>query len=145
LISQGKLNAPWGMVQAPAGFGDFSGDLLVGNFGDGRINAYNPTTGAFHGTLSGSPGHPIEIEGLWGLAFGNGVASGSQTTLYYAAGPDDEEHGLFGKITANSAGTNPVRAELTGGNLVITGSRDDDRIEVELKQKGQKLVVEAGN
>ncbi len=143
LISQGKLNAPWGMVQAPAGFGDFSGDLLVGNFGDGRINAYNPTTGAFHGTLSSSPGHPVEIEGLWGLAFGNGVSSGSTTTLYYSAGPDEETHGLFGRITANAAGTSPVTAALDGNELIITGSRDSDLVTV-IQSRNQIVVLAGG-
>jgi len=141
LVSRGALNAPWAMVTAPASFGDFGGDLLVGNFGDGKINAYDPTSGAFQGTLSSSPGHPIVIDGLWGLAFGNGVAAGDATTLYYAAGPDDETHGLFGKITANAPGTSPVTAVLTDGNLVITGSRDNDHIMIKLDKKEQQVVV----
>jgi Ca2+-binding RTX toxin-like protein len=132
------------MVIAPNGFGDFSGDLLVGNFGDGKIHAYDPTTGDLLGTLSESPGHPIVIDGLWGLAFGNGVTAGDKTTLYYAAGPDDEAHGLFGKITANPAGTNPVQATLTNGNLLITGSRNNDHVEVSLRNDGQQIVVRAG-
>ena len=123
---------------APAGFGDFGGDLLVGNSGDGRINAYDPATGAFQGTLRQSPGRPIEIDGLRGLAFGNGVSAGDATTLYYAAGPDDETHGLFGKITANAAGTNPVQATLTDGNLVITGSRNDDHIRGEAAARSRR-------
>ena len=145
LISQGQLNAPWAMVQAPAGFGDFSGALLVGNFGDGRINAYNPATGGLLGTLSQSPGKPLKIDGLWGLAFGNGTAAGSTTTLYYAAGPDDETHGLFGKITANPAGTSPVTATLTGGTLLIMGSPASDHVEVKLNKKSQQIIVQAGN
>jgi uncharacterized protein (TIGR03118 family) len=145
LISQGKLNAPWALIKAPADFGDFSGDLLVGNFGDGRINAYDVATGAFQGTLSQSPGHPLEIEGLWGLAIGNGIAAGDTNTIYYAAGPDDETHGLFGKITANPAGTNPVQVDLDGGVLTITGSRNDDHIEVKLKKKSDEIVVQAGH
>ena len=145
LVSQGKLNAPWGMVVAPQGFGEFSGDLLVGNFGDGRINAYDPATGAYLGTLGQTPNHPLEIDGLWGLAFGNGKTAGDATTLYYAAGPDDETHGLFGRITANPVDTNPVRATLTDGNLVITGSRDDDRIEVQPDDTQQNILVVAGD
>jgi uncharacterized protein (TIGR03118 family) len=141
LVSRGRLNAPWAMVVAPSGFGEFSGDLLVGNFGDGRINAYDLATGAFRGTLSESPGHPLEIERLWGLAFGNGVTAGSATTLYYAAGPDDETHGLFGKITANPAGTSPVQAALTAGTLIITGSRNDDVVEVRVPPGSQQLLV----
>jgi len=141
LVSRGRLNAPWAMVVAPPDFGDFSNDLLVGNFGDGRLNAYDPTTGAFRGTLGQSPGHPIEIDGLWGLVFGNGVTAGSAATLYYAAGPEDETHGLFGKITANPAGTSPVQATLTTGTLVITGSRNDDHVEVQVEQDTQQVDV----
>jgi uncharacterized protein (TIGR03118 family) len=128
LVSQGKLNAPWGMALAPSNFGDFSNDLLVGNFGDGRINAYNPTSGAFLGTLSSSPGHPLATEGLWGLAFGNGTTAGDPNTLYFAAGPGDESHGLIGKITANAAGTSPVSATLQDGVLTVLGSRGGDQI-----------------
>jgi uncharacterized protein (TIGR03118 family) len=102
LIEHGQLNAPWGLVLAPAaGFGRFSGDLLVGNFGDGRINAYNPTTGEFLGRLRHEDGSPIEIDGLWALRFGNGVI-GDPTTLLFIAGIDDEAHGLFGAIQAAS-------------------------------------------
>jgi uncharacterized protein (TIGR03118 family) len=144
LVSGDRLNSPWGMVQAPASFGDFSNALLVGNFGDGRIFAYDPTTGARLGTLRESPGHPLVIDGLWGLAFGNGVAAGDATSLYYAAGPADETHGLFGKITANAAGTNPVTAILTGGDLTITGSRGDDHVQVSINPLGTMLVVRAG-
>jgi uncharacterized protein (TIGR03118 family) len=98
LVRRGQLNAPWGLVRAPAsGFGRFSGALLVGNFGDGRINAYDPTTGAFLGRLRHEDGSPIEIEGLWALRFGNGV-TGNPTTLLFTAGIDDEAHGLFGAI-----------------------------------------------
>jgi uncharacterized protein (TIGR03118 family) len=101
LIQHGQLNAPWGLVLAPAGFGRFSGALLVGNFGDGRINAYNPATGEFLGRLRHEDGSPIEIEGLWALRFGNGV-TGNPTTLLFTAGIDDEAHGLFGAIEAAS-------------------------------------------
>jgi uncharacterized protein (TIGR03118 family) len=101
LIRRGQLNAPWGLVLAPAGFGRFSGALLVGNFGDGRINAYDPRTGAFGGRLRHEDGSPIQIEGLWALRFGNGV-TGDPTTLLFTAGIDDEAHGLFGAIQAAS-------------------------------------------
>jgi uncharacterized protein (TIGR03118 family) len=145
LISSGKLNDPWGMVVAPANFGNFSNDLLVGNVGSGQILAYNATTGAFQGTLSTSPGHPIVVEELWGLTFGNGVTAGDTNTLYYAGGPDDEVHGVFGKITANAAGTPTVHAVLNGDVLAITGSRDNDRVEVTLNNghKTQTIVVQA--
>src|SRR4029453_5995704 len=102
LIRRGELNAPWGLVQAPAaGFGRFSGALLVGNFGDGRINAYDPWTGAFRGRLRHEDGSPIQIEGLWGLRFGNGI-TGTPTTLLFTAGIDDEANGLFGAIQARA-------------------------------------------
>ncbi len=99
LIEHGQLNAPWGLVLAPAGFGRFSGALLVGNFGNGRINAYSPATGEFLGRLRHSDGSPIQIDGLWALRFGNGV-TGNPTTLLFTAGIDDEAHGLFGAIEA---------------------------------------------
>jgi uncharacterized protein (TIGR03118 family) len=96
----GVLDAPWGLALAPAGFGPFGGALLVGNFGDGRINAFDPLTGALRGTLLDPSGSPIEIEGLWGIRVGNGGNGGLPDHLYFAAGIDDETHGLFGSIAA---------------------------------------------
>ena len=96
--SGGALNAPWGMALAPASFGGASNMLLVANFGDGRINAYNADTGAFAGTLSRSGGAAIMIDGLWGIAFGNGVNSQPVNTLFYTAGPGEEAHGVYGRI-----------------------------------------------
>jgi uncharacterized protein (TIGR03118 family) len=102
----GPLNAPWGMAVAPAGFGSFGGDLLVGNFGDGRINVFDPNTGAMLGTLTNTlTNKPIHIPGLWGLAFGNGALNQSATTLYYAAGPDMKTQGLYGAIAVAAAAT----------------------------------------
>jgi uncharacterized protein (TIGR03118 family) len=101
LIQRGQLDAPWGLALTPAGFGRFSGALLVGNFGNGRINAYDPQTGEFLGRLHHENGRPIEIEGLWALRFGNGI-TGNPTTLLFTAGIDDEAHGLFGAIEAAS-------------------------------------------
>ncbi len=102
LISQGQLNSPWGLAQAPGDFGQFSNALLVGNFGDGRINAFDSGTGAFQGTLADSVGADLVTDGLWGLTFGNGGNGGATNTLYISAGiPGDgsvEDHGLFGKI-----------------------------------------------
>ena len=98
LAAGGALNAPWGLAMAPANFGDFSNAILVGNFGDGKINAYNPSTGAFIGTLSKSDHTPIVIDGLWGIAFGNGVNNQPANTLFYTAGPSDEAHGIYGRI-----------------------------------------------
>ena len=102
--SRGQLNAPWGLALAPPSFGKFAGSLLIGNFGDGRINAFKLDNGAFQGALKTMGGGPLEIEGLWGLAVGNGASAGSADTLYFAAGPDDENNGLFGMITANDNG-----------------------------------------
>jgi uncharacterized protein (TIGR03118 family) len=99
LISHGVLNSPWGLALAPNNFGQFSKDLLVGNFGDGHINVFDPHTGAFLGQLIDRFG-PIVINGLWGLSFGNGGLAGARNTLFFAAGIGDEGHGLFGSITA---------------------------------------------
>lgn len=98
--SRGALNAPWGVALAPAGFGRASNTVLIGNFGDGHINAYAPTLGVSLGSLLDSSGHPIAIDGLWGLAFGNGYSSQSVNTLYFTAGPNDEADGLYGQIEA---------------------------------------------
>ena len=77
LVSHGQLDSPWGLALAPAGFGRFAGALLVGNFGNGQINAYNPDTGAHIGALRSDNGHKIVIDGLWALRFGNGNAAGT--------------------------------------------------------------------
>src|SRR6266516_3068204 len=98
--SQGTLNSPWGLALAPGHFGTFSGDVLVGNFGDGRINAFDPASGAFLGQLQDPHGNPITINGLWGLAFGNGGLAGDTNTLFFASGLNDEVDGLFGAISA---------------------------------------------
>jgi uncharacterized protein (TIGR03118 family) len=98
VVTRGRLNAPWGMAVAPAGFGRFANCLLVGNFGDGRINAYDLASGEFAGALAAPNGKPIKIDGLWGLAFGNGFAGQPVDTLFFTAGPGDEEHGLYGRI-----------------------------------------------
>jgi uncharacterized protein (TIGR03118 family) len=102
VASRGALDAPWGVAWAPAGFGRFSGDLLVGNFGDGRINAYRLIHGhwQFGGTVRSADHKAIEVDGLWGIGFGNDVGAGPSTTLFFAAGPNDEEGGSFGTITA---------------------------------------------
>jgi uncharacterized protein (TIGR03118 family) len=107
VATRGKLNAPWGVAWAPAkGFGKASGALLVGNFGDGRINAFRQDKkGRWKkaGQLLGGDRKPIWVDGLWGIGFGFGnEASGPATTLYFAAGPDDEAHGLYGSITADT-------------------------------------------
>ncbi len=96
----GSLNAPWGVAMAPANFGAFSNDLLVANLGDGRINAFNPTTGAFVGALSDATGKPLAIDGLWGIGFGNGVDNQPSNTLFFAAGPAEYAQGVYGRIDA---------------------------------------------
>jgi uncharacterized protein (TIGR03118 family) len=98
LVTGGALNAPWGLAMAPANFGGASNLLLVANFGDGKINAYNADTGAFAGTLMKADRTPIVIDGLWGIAFGNGVNNQPTNTLFFTAGPGDEAHGLYGRI-----------------------------------------------
>jgi uncharacterized protein (TIGR03118 family) len=95
----GTLNAPWGLAIAPSGWGKFAGDLLVGNFGDGRINVFDQTkTDAFLGQLSDASSQPIVIDGLWGLIPGNNGNAGSSQNIYFSAGPNDEKNGLFGAI-----------------------------------------------
>jgi uncharacterized protein (TIGR03118 family) len=108
----GPLNEPADIALAPASFGKFGGDLLVGNFGDGRIGVYREVSTnrwAYLGALRGLDGKNIEINGLWGIEFGNGGAAGPANTLYYTAGPhdwhgesEDNIQGLFGAITAAS-------------------------------------------
>lgn len=105
LAARGNLNAPWGVALAPAGFGRFSNTILIGNFGDGTINAYDPVFHFQVGTLKGQDHHPLKIDGLWGLAFGNGMQNQSVNTLFFAAGTDKEAHGLYGRIDAASQGS----------------------------------------
>jgi uncharacterized protein (TIGR03118 family) len=105
VASRGTLNSPWGLALAPDDFGTFSNDLLVGNFGDGRIHAYEPTDTRDHdegykhrGMLHSAGGPPLEIEGLWALRFGNGGGAGPVNELFFTAGTDGEAHGLFGSL-----------------------------------------------
>jgi uncharacterized protein (TIGR03118 family) len=102
LVSGGALNSPWGMAMAPAFFGDFSNTLLVGNFGNGRINAYDLASGQWVGVLSYKDGTPIGLEGLWAITFGNGRSGGDANVLYFTAGVSGggakEDHGVFGSV-----------------------------------------------
>jgi uncharacterized protein (TIGR03118 family) len=105
LASRGHLNSPWGLAIAPANFGEFSGTLLVGNFGDGRIHAYDLERGEFRGTLRAPSHRPVTILGLWTIRFGNGGNGGAVNSLFFTAGlPDEtgklEKHGLFGVLNA---------------------------------------------
>jgi uncharacterized protein (TIGR03118 family) len=116
VASQGWLNSPWGLAIAPNSFGNIGGDLLVGNFGDGRINVFNPA-GAFLEQLTMSNGDAVSVDGLWGLQFGNGGAGGALDTLYFTAGLDDESHGLFGSFTAV-----PEPSTVYGGIALVVGA-----------------------
>lgn len=100
LATHGVLNSPWGVSDAPAHFGAYSGDLLIGNFGDGRIHAYDPRTGHYRGTVRDAHHKPIVIDGLWGLITGNAQAGGPDS-LWFSSGPGAmHEHGLVGTLTA---------------------------------------------
>jgi uncharacterized protein (TIGR03118 family) len=99
LISRGLLDSPWGLALAPASFGTLSNMLLVGNFGNGRIHAYDPANGAEMGVLTNGAGTPLDIDGLWSLSFGpNTTASDLTGVLFFTAGPGDEMHGVFGQL-----------------------------------------------
>ncbi len=111
LISRGALDSPWGLTIAPSTFGGLAGALLVGNFGNGHINAYNATTGAALGGLKDPDGEPIAIDGLWALQVGNGKAGGDAGTVYFTAGLFDETHGLFGSLSSVAQGTPEGQAE----------------------------------
>ena len=106
LVAQGPLNSPWALTVAPPTFGDFANALLVGNSGDGRVNAFDSATGEWKGTLADAQGNPIAVPGLRAFHFGGGGATGDVSTLYFTAGiagPDGEplgSHGLFGSIQA---------------------------------------------
>jgi uncharacterized protein (TIGR03118 family) len=108
--SAGALNAPWGIAVAPAGFGSFQGNVLIGNFGDGTINMFQPQGTALAtsvGPLTASGGAPLALLGLWSLMFGNGDADKPSTTLFYTAGFVDQTDGVFGAITVATA-TSPA-------------------------------------
>lgn len=98
----GFLNSPWGVTAAPASWGKLAGDVLVGNFGSGQIDAFDPHSGKFRGSLHGTDGKKLTIDGLWALSFGNGNKAGDPNTLYFTAGPNGEADGLFGSLTMQS-------------------------------------------
>jgi uncharacterized protein (TIGR03118 family) len=112
--TRGLLNSPIGATIAPANFGQFSNDVLIGNFGDSHVNAFDPTTGKFLGQLTDTHGNPLvlnggfketDTKGLWGIGFGNGAGGAATNTLFFAAGINEEMDGLFGKVTAAKHGT----------------------------------------
>ena len=105
LATGGSLNAPWGVTQAPAGFGGFGGDILIGNFGNGEINAFNPVSGAFAGTITDAAGNPIVNSDLWAIEFPAGGPGVNPNALYFTAGINNQADGLFGSITTPEPGT----------------------------------------
>lgn len=126
LISRGPLNSPWGLVIAPQRFAGITNPrnnpvLLVGNFGDGFINAFDATTGSRLGQLTDPDGQPIQIDGLWALRVGNGAIGGAADTVYFTAGPFGESHGLFGSLSTVAPGSpeGPAEAQLVQANLDI--------------------------
>jgi uncharacterized protein (TIGR03118 family) len=116
LISREHLDSPWGLAIAPSSFGSLAGALLVGNFRNGHINAFDAATGKFMGELKDPDGEPIQIDGLWALRVGNGGNGGDSNTVYFTAGLFDETHGLFGSLMPVAAGTPEGPAE---GQMVI--------------------------
>ncbi len=142
-INDPHLDAPWGVTLAPTGFGDFGGDLLVGNFGSGMIDAFNPTTGAFAGVLTDSNGNPIVNSGLWALEFripvaGNASTGSNPNTLFFVAGINNEADGLFGSI--NPA---PEPSTLATAFLVLAGAfsvKSSSKNSVDLSRPAARLV-----
>ncbi len=126
LISRGPLDSPWGLAIAPQGFGGLSNPnngpvLLVGNFGNGHVNAFDATTGSRLGELKDPDGEPIKIDGLWALRVGNGGAGGASNTVYFTAGPFGESHGLFGSLATVAPGSpeGPAESQRVQANLDI--------------------------
>jgi len=119
--TMGTLDSPWGLAIAPPPFGQFAGDLLVGNFGDGRINVFdpNPATRGFLGQLLGTNGRPITIDGLWGLILGNNGNGGNSNNISFTAGPADESAGLFGSISTVPEPSSGVLGLIALGVLVV--------------------------
>jgi uncharacterized protein (TIGR03118 family) len=117
LVSNGPLNAPWGVAIAPATFGAFANDVLIGNFGDGTINAFDPNTGNALGALADENGNTISISGLWGLIPGNGGSGGDANAIYFAAGTGNQKHGLLGSIQAAPTITSVANAAASQPNI----------------------------
>jgi uncharacterized protein (TIGR03118 family) len=130
----GALNAPWGIALAPAGFGNLSNMLLIGNFGDGVINGYDPVSGAFAGSVNDGTGKPLASPGLWGMVFGNGAFNQPTTTLYFAAGVAAEAGGLYGRIDVGATAPDAVAPTVTltnapgtvSGTVALTATASDN-------------------
>ncbi len=135
LVAQGgRLNAPWGMALAPHDFGTLSDALLVGNFGDGTIDGYDPATGRYLGAVTDATGIPFAVPGLWGIAFGNDALNQPHATLFFAAGTNDEASGFYGRIDLGDGppalGTPPavtliVPDDALSGTVTLTANVDD--------------------
>jgi len=123
--SQDVLDSPWGLALAPSGFGAFSGNLLIGNFGNGRINAFNPVTKVWMGAVLDTNSAPLVVQGLWGLAFGNGGSGGDAHTLYFTAGIPGpgaiEDHGLFGSLSPVFPAFTSISNTVSGLGLTWAG------------------------
>jgi len=121
LVSGGPLNAPWGMAIAPSTFGAFAGDLLVGNFGDGKINAFDPSSGAPLGTLQDTSGNALVFPGLWAVIFGNGGSGGDRNILYITAGTGNLQHGLLSSIAPPAAITSVLNGASGATGAIAPG------------------------
>jgi uncharacterized protein (TIGR03118 family) len=136
VLAGGALNAPWGIVLAPANFGTLSNMILIGNFGDGLINGYNPDTGAFVDSIKNAGGEPIANPGLWGMSFGNGARNQPATTLYFTTGIADEVNGLYGRIDLGVTPpdavaptvsiTAPANGATVTGTVTLTANANDN-------------------
>jgi uncharacterized protein (TIGR03118 family) len=115
----GPLFAPWGLTIAPANFGSFSNDLLIGNFGNGEILAYDPLTGTFLGTINGDNGQPIVNERLWALATRTGGTNDDLNAVYFTAGIGGEQHGLFGKLDVSAVPEPATVVEMGSGDAAL--------------------------
>jgi uncharacterized protein (TIGR03118 family) len=140
LVSRGPLDSPWGLAIAPSGFGNLRAPgndpvLLVGNFGDGLINAFDASTGTPLGQLKDPDGEPIQIDGLWALQVGNGGAGGVTDAVYFTAGPFGESHGLFGSLTTATRGSpeGPAESQWVQANVDI------------VQLDSQQLVMDTSN
>ncbi len=114
IATNGPLAAPWGIVFAPSGFGAYSNDLLIGNFGNGEIDVYDPTTDAFLGTLDGSNGQPLVNDFLWALETRAPGGTFDPNAVYFTAGINGQQDGLFGEITANTPEPSTIVGTATG-------------------------------
>jgi len=118
----GSLNAPWGIAQAPGNFGSMSGAILIGNFGNGTINAFNASSGQSMGPLTGPNGSPIVEHGVWGIAFGNDLSNQPSNTLFFAAGPNDEADGVYGRIDLNTTSSSGTSTGSSAGTNTSGGT-----------------------